>query len=192
MSIQHSSRSDLWYTPDHILDGVRRVLGEIDLDPASDAEANLTVRARRIITKEQDGLRCDWGSDGLRCDWGSDCGSIFLNPPGGKIGNQSKTALFWQRLMNYNAMGYISHAIFLAFSLEALQVTQACAGGGIAGFPFCVPKSRIKFKAPDGTVPTAPSHSNMIVYVPGSVDKTELFEHTFAFFGAVLNTRRHP
>ncbi len=77
MNIQHSSRSDLWYTPEKVLDGVHLVLGTIDLDPASDDFGNSRVRADRFYASEEDGLAQDWG------------GSMFINPPGGKRGNKS-------------------------------------------------------------------------------------------------------
>lgn len=44
--------------------------GVIELDPASCAAANRTVRARRYITKEMDGLKQEWAAS-----------RIFVNPP---------------------------------------------------------------------------------------------------------------
>ena len=46
-----------WNTPPEILEVAREVLGEFDLDPASNPTAQKVVRARRYFTKEDDGLR---------------------------------------------------------------------------------------------------------------------------------------
>ena len=88
------------------------MLGAIDLDPASNERANVTVKAARFYTRDDNGLTQPWS------------GRVFCNPPGGKLRNKSLTGLFWQRLMAAVDAGAIEHAIFLCFSLEALQSTQ--------------------------------------------------------------------
>ncbi len=174
MNIQHSSRSDEWYTPVSILDRVRAVLGPIDFDPASDAFGNSRVQALRYLTREDDGLISGWGAPN----------TIFLNPPGGKCNNKSRAALFWGRLMAQRADPGFGHAIFMAFSLEQLQTTQASALS-IMDFPFAVPKRRIVFDQGDGRPGEAPSHSNVIAYVPGRVDVRGAFAEAFQTLGAV-------
>lgn len=181
MNIQHSSRSDEWFTPKWLMEAIQEVIGPIELDPASSKEANIIVNAKRILTREDNGLRTSWGK----------ATSIFINPPGGKEGKESKTGLFWNKLMQERDNGNFGHAIFLAFSIEALQTTQKY-DKPIAGFPFCVPSKRIRFTLPDGSTPTAPSHSNMIVYVPGTINETDKFEAVFKQLGAVINTERKP
>lgn len=173
MNIQHSSRTDQWGTPVQVLALVHKVLGQIDLDPASSAAFNMAVQATHFYTKEIDALLLD--------TWHA--GSVFLNPPGGKIQNRALTELFWQRLMLHNNTGQMTHAIFMAFSLEALQTTQRDGQGGALRFPLCVPRKRIKFVDVHGAPGPAPSHSNAIVYVPGTVDKTDLFLKTFKVLG---------
>lgn len=170
MNIQHSSRSDEWFTPLPILVAAKKVLGPIELDPASNAIANARVGARYFFTKEMDGLSIDWNC----------YGAIFCNPPGGKTKNRSNTELFWQKLI---VTSDFTHAIFLCFSLEAAQTTQRDGKGGVLRFPFCVPAKRLAFDASNGLPGPAPSHSNVIVYVPGTIDKRELFFSTFSEFG---------
>jgi DNA N-6-adenine-methyltransferase (Dam) len=185
MNIQHSSATDQWYTPTDILDRVRTVLSPIDLDPASDAYGNERVRAAEYFTAEQDGLAQVWS------------GTVFLNPPGGKIpkgeksGGKSKGKLFWEKLLAERDADRIRHAIFLAFSIEALQNTQTKAFPyGIAAFPVCIPAQRIHFHLPGfhlpGSAKDSPSHANGIVYVPSAIDKTHLFVKTFSPIGACV------
>lgn len=173
MNIQHSSRQDDWMTPVAILELVRAVLGTIDFDPASSAQANARVRAKQYKTVEDDALQHPWPR-----------GSIYLNPPGGKLGNKSKTVLFWQQLIAQRFGGYLTHAIFMAFSIEALQSTQQC-DLSILDFPICVPRRRIAFDSTGPVIKSAPSHSNVIVYVPGTVDDSAKFKEHFSSLGQV-------
>lgn len=182
MNVQHSSRSDSWRTPKYIVDMCRSVLQTIDLDPASDPHANKIVGASCYYTEYDDALSLCWGSLEVPL-------SVFLNPPGGKIGNQSKVALFWNKLMECRDAGNLTHAIFLAFSIEALQTTQNKGRRPIAEFPLCVPSRRISFVPSDGKIKNQPSHSNMIVYVPGFVDRTPQFRDVFKNLGCVLNAK---
>jgi phage N-6-adenine-methyltransferase len=58
-----------WYTPEEYIDLARKVLGDIDLDPASCEIAQRTVKARKYYSKEDDGLKKPWH------------GRVWLNPP---------------------------------------------------------------------------------------------------------------
>lgn len=64
---QHLSQSVEWYTPEKYIEAARRVLGVIELDPASCELANHVVRARNFF--DDDGLELSW------------YGSVWLNPP---------------------------------------------------------------------------------------------------------------
>jgi len=58
-----------WYTPEQYIEAARAVMGGIDLDPASTAVAQKTVKATHWFGKEEDGLAEPWH------------GRVFLNPP---------------------------------------------------------------------------------------------------------------
>lgn len=180
-NVQHSSESELWYTPLPIVAAARAALGTIDLDPASDAFGNTRVGAGRYVTEGEDGLIWDWA------------GSIFLNPPGGTMPDPagvskravSKAGLFWKKLMATLDAGRLTHAVYVAFSLEQLSSTQR-GGRSCAHFTLCIPSSRLRFDTPSGAPGASPSHANAIVYVPGTVDRTVQFVAAFQHLGAVL------
>jgi hypothetical protein len=173
MNIRHSSRTDRWFTPTNIILLAKAVLGDIDLDPASEERANAIVGAKQYITQEQDGLLTPW------CE-----GSIFLNPPGGKIKNKSLSALFWAKLMAHRNDLKFKHGVFMGFSVEQLAVTQNYNCESMLMFPICIPKKRIEFVSPVA-VKEAPSHSNVVVYVPGSINNTDRFVEVFSTLGVV-------
>lgn len=177
MNILHSSKNDGWQTPAYILDAVHEVLGDIDLDPASTECADINVCAKRFITKEENGLYARWQ------EIGGEPITIFINPPGGKLLNKSMSGLFWDRLMDYSDQGLVKHAIFLAFSIEALQTTQVNSRRSISHYPFCVPRTRLKFLDPTDGRRVSPTHGQAIVYVPGTVDDTNLFVTVFSKIG---------
>lgn len=174
---QHQSKSDSWRTPLWLVEAAREVLGTIDLDPASDADANERVRAQQFIGLPDDSLFCKWAP-----------GSVFLNPPGGRRGSKSLAGLFWQRLMAHRREEKLSHAIFVGFTLEILRTTQGKLPGrqSAADFPFCIPAKRVHFDPPPGCEETSPTHGNAIIYVPGSVDKSDKFAEVFSAFGKVV------
>ena len=150
MNVKHSSKTNEWFSPLWLIDMAKEVLGDVRLDPASCVDANLRVGAKRFITEAENGLKSDWGKPE----------TVFLNPPGNKLGNKSMSGLFWARLMNERQN--FGHAIYIGFNLEQLQTTQNYHKDSIALFPFCVPKKRVAFDRLDGTKGKAPSHSNII------------------------------
>ena len=173
MNSQHSSKSNNWYTPLEVIDLSRQVLGKIDLDPASDEFGNSRVQAASY-----------YSHGGLSLPW---YGSVFVNPPGGKVASQSRSKLFWKNLMKHREAALIDHAIFIAFSIEALQTSQISEYPSMCKFPICIPNRRLRFDAPEGETPKSPTHANAVIYVTGKRDKTQEFAKVFSKLGDILN-----
>jgi hypothetical protein len=88
-----------FYTPAVFVEAARKVLGEIDLDPGSNPEANeKVVRAKKIYTKDNDGLA-------PHNEWH---GRVFCNPP-----YQGLTGKFARKLLAEYEAGRTTAAIFL-------------------------------------------------------------------------------
>ena len=65
-----------WYTPQEYIEMARAVLGEIDLDPATNSLAQKWIKASSYFTKDDDGLAQQW------------YGRVWCNPPYGRRVNQ--------------------------------------------------------------------------------------------------------
>ena len=59
-AFQKTVASDEWYTPRELVEA----LGEFDLDPCAPVQP-LWPTAKRMLNKEDDGLKHDWGGTGL-------------------------------------------------------------------------------------------------------------------------------
>ncbi len=178
---RHSMDSPEWYTPSPFVEAARQVMGSIDLDPASHAEANVTVKATRFYTAKDDGLSMLWD------------GNVFLNPPGGLVPE------FWKCLVASYENHSIDQAVWIGYSLEQLQTLQ-CIGALYTPvkMPICITRKRIPFveneakKAKriakliaDGKKPnkkSSPSHGNYITYMGQNY---LLFREVFSQFGEV-------
>lgn len=131
-TLPHVSRSSgeiEWYSPEWIVEDVRTVLGGIDLDPASCAEAQRIVRATTYF---------DIGNDGLSLPW---YGRVFLNPPyaRGVIERWAKKfALEWEA-------GHIREAIVLVNNATETGWFNAFANVSVA---MCAFEGRVSFWGP--------------------------------------------
>lgn len=146
-----------WFSPTEVYEAARTVMGGIDLDPATTAEANERIRATRFFTKEDDGLCQKWS------------GRVWLNPPGDKQGALPKA--FWSKLCNEYVYGAVTEAVYLGFNLEQLVSLQSTTVGELVlspsplYFSMCVPKRRLAFMRPDGTIAKGNTHGSFITYL---------------------------
>ena len=151
-----SSASEEWYTPAHIVEMVREVLGVIELDPCTSEVANETVKALHFYTKDDDGLAQDWE------------GRVYMNPPYGDVISQWTTRL----VDEYNA-GSVTEALALLPGRIDTQWFQP-----LFDFPICCVRGRLKFSGADAA--TFPS---VVVYMG---ENKKRFIEVFSKVGAIL------
>jgi len=90
------SKSNEWYTPNDYVEAARRVMGNIDLDPASNDIAQGWIKADTYYTEQTDGLSHDWNT------------RVWLNPPWGRL-----TGDFVAKLAGEMAAGRVQQAVVL-------------------------------------------------------------------------------
>jgi hypothetical protein len=172
VAARHSAATPEHYTPPWIVEGARRTMGGIDLDPFSCATANGIVRAARFYSLAA-------GEDGFTMPWH---GRAFVNPPGGKSSedDSSKQKAAWFKLAAEHDAGHVSAALFVCFSVELLQTTQSKTPAGARiplDFPICYPAARVAYYRVSKTAPLpgigdglevggSPPHSSCIIYLP--------------------------
>ena len=135
-AFQKTVASDEWYTPKELVDA----LGVFDLDPCAPVHP-LWKTATRMLNKEDDGLKNDWGG-GVR---------VWLNPPYSRplieqfiekmVDNGNGIALLYNRLDNKMcAEKILPNASAILFL-----------------------RHRVRFFLPDGTRGGSPGHGSMLV-----------------------------
>ena len=164
------SRDELFTPPDYAK-AVRDVLGDIELDPASCAEANAIIGANQYYTLEDDGLKLDWTAD-----------TIYLNPPYSR-GNVDR---FVRKCVESYEAGVFGEGILLVNAATGTSWFQP-----LFDYPCCFVQGRIPFvksqalaehlekKAQEsgGTVPKNGNYDSVFVYLgPRPWDFVERFK----------------
>lgn len=156
--INHRSAIE-WYTPPQYIEAARDVLDGIDCDPASSAVAQLTVRATRYYTADDDGLARPW------------YGTVWLNPPY----SAKLIAAFTDRLAAHEApwVCLTNNGTDTAWGQKLLRRAEA----------VCFPDHRIRFHNADGQPQGPAMQGQMFTYYGGAPGK---FAARFAEFGVIL------
>lgn len=162
----HSENKE-WYTPKQYMDVVRKVLGRIDLDPASNAIANEVVQARQYFTAKDDGLSQEWH------------GRVFLNPPYGRDTERKRLnqQVWSEKLVAEYKSGNVREAILLVNAVTDTKWFQP-----LWDYPICFTDHRIKFYTVEANK-TSPVRGSAIVYFG---DNPLLFAKNFKQFGKVV------
>lgn len=158
-----TSTNNEWYTPAEFIEPARRVLGGIDLDPASCEEANKTVRASMYYTMADDGLAQPWK------------GRIWLNPPYGGLVHK-----FARKLVAEHEAGNVETAILLVNA----HCTDSKWFHPFWDHTLCFSYSRLDFDVSGREkVRSRSSHGSVFIYLGPEI---ELFREEFSPFGAVV------
>lgn len=154
-----------WYTPTRYIEAARDVLGGIDLDPASSAHANQTVRAAKFYDAATDGLAARWS------------GRVYLNPPYGR-----QCPKFVDKALAAHADGSVEAAVLL---LSAYSVDTGWFQP-LWRHLLCFIAGRIHFDSPVYGH-DRPSIGSVFVYL--GADRAR-FARIFSRFGTVVERSR--
>jgi hypothetical protein len=166
----HSTlNNDEWNTPSAYIEAARRVMGSIDIDPASNAAAQLIIRAGRFYSLQNCGLSDD-------AKWH---GNVWINPPysRGLIGR------FCSRLTLELDAGRVEQAIVLVNSGTETKPYQALLSKASC---LCFPSKRIRFVRSSGEVGDSPNKGQTFFYFG---EQTKRFAVQFSKFGHVIDIR---
>jgi phage N-6-adenine-methyltransferase len=142
--VSHNSGVNEWYTPPEYIQAARRVMGRIDLDPASSEIANQIVEASKIYTAEDNGLTKFWaGKVWMNPPYASELISGFIDKYTGHIRNGDIT----------EGIVLVNNATETNWFRELVSVSNAVV----------FPKGRVRFLDPEGN-PGAPLQGQAVVY----------------------------
>ncbi len=152
--------SNEYYLPPDLQTSIVKVLGAIDLDPASCAQAQELIQAEVWYGPES-----PFGENGLAEPW---AGRVYLNPPGGPTTKeyhhltQSSMALWWAVLADHWQNGDVDAAFYMGFSIDILSTAQGIFELSPLDFPICVPSKRIPFLTPNRKITSGKYKGQMI------------------------------
>lgn len=167
--VANNSGDNEWYTPHGYIDAARRVMGRIDLDPASNMDANKVVDAARIYTEQDNGLAHDWS------------GRVWMNPPYAQplIGD------FCTKLADSYTDRHVDQAVVLVNNATETAWFHTLVDVASA---VCFPRGRVKFWHPDKPS-GSPLQGQAVIYLGPSLAG---FYTQFAVFGVIAEMRRNP
>lgn len=137
-----------WYTPAEYIALARQVMNSIDLDPASNADANKTVGAAKFYSIKDDGLAKKWR------------GTVWLNPPY----SRDLMPKFVEKLKASFVSGGVTAAIMVAHNNTDTGWFHSLAKVAAA---ICFTDGRIKFYR--GEDVAAPVNGQIFIYLGKNV-----------------------
>ena len=158
--VSNNSGENEWYTPECYIESAKKVMGNIDLDPASSEIANQTVKANLFYSQEEDGLSKEW------------FGNVWMNPP-------YSQPLIFQFITKLVESNKINQAIVLVNNGTETQWGQLLLSNSNA---VCFHQSRIRFIDKYGNLGQAPLQGQMICYIGSEVNN---FINEFNQYGTI-------
>lgn len=162
--VSNNSGENEWYTPECYIISAKKVMGNIDLDPASSEIANQTVNANLFYSQEEDGLSKEW------------FGNVWMNPP-------YSQPLIFQFITKLVESNKINQAIVLVNNGTETQWGQLLLSNSNA---VCFHQSRIRFIDKYGNLGQAPLQGQMICYIGTNITN---FINEFSKYGTIYRKR---
>ncbi len=206
-------------SPPEIVAIAHAVIGEPDVDPASSATWNRLIRARRVITEQEDGRATPWFAGGptprelavagaASATWRAR--TAFVNPPGDRRGEL--VAFFWRTLVEYFELGWCSAAIYVGFNVDQLSRLQRVgARFDPLSCPTLVPSSRTAYRAAvaprrqadlfaaapmetdeEPVLGEDPPHATFVTLLSRDRHQIQTFTRVASDLGRVVNGDRRP
>lgn len=155
-AVHYSSESEEWNTPGSIVELVLTLLGEVDLDPCSNSKKKPNVPAKKVFTKNEDGLSHEWE------------GKVYMNPPYGKV-----LAAWVEKLASEFESGRVVEALALVPSRTDTEWFRR-----LQNYPRCFLHGRLKFGEQENPAP----FPSMVVYFG---KRTDAFLRVFGVVGDI-------
>lgn len=162
--VSHNSGENEWYTPPEYIEAARKVMGGIDLDPASSDIANKIVGAKQYFTKTDNGLDKQWA------------GNVWMNPPY----SHPLISQFTSAIADKYSKGEINQACVLVNNATETAWFQELM---VVANAVCFIKGRIKYLNELGNVANSPLQGQSVLYMGRNIDE---FVVGFTSFGVVL------
>lgn len=162
--VAQNSGNNEWYTPPHFIEAARKVMGSIDVDPASNDIAQQVVKAGVYFTQETNGLDKSW------------VGNVWMNPPYSASLIKQFASKLKQETTNGNTDRFcvlVNNATETKWFKDICSVTDA----------VCFLTKRVSFLNSQGEPTRQPLQGQVILY---SGDNFKEFGQEFAKYGIIM------
>lgn len=166
--VSQNSGENEWYTPSAYIEAARTVMGGIDTDPASCAQANATVKAEKYFDAKADGLSKKWH------------GRVFMNPPYA----QPLIANFAKAVAEKFSNKEITEAIVLVNNATETEWFNEMIKHASA---VCFPNGRIRFVNKEGKPSGAPLQGQAVLYFGSKIQKFISEFKSFGWIGRIAD-----
>lgn len=164
--VQHNTGNNEWYTPGELIEAAREVMSKIDVDPASNYIAQMTVKASTYYTVEVNGLDKNW------------FGNVWMNPPYSSELNKQ----FCNKLKEQVLIGNVKS--FITLTNNATETKWFKDLSKVSDL-FCFTSKRIRFIDPEGNLGKQPLQGQVFC-MHGNMEQQKKFTEVFSKYGLIL------